>query len=199
MNHMSKLHQHRLQHRMGSMVTIGIVVLLIGLTVLNYWRQPREYEAKLIAKDLTMLADVFARIDKRCRIMEFDGQINTINFLNVKSFNGSEVGPMNLAYPTQWQGPYLTEHPKIQDKDYQIVKTRHGYFITPGNGVTLPNGKVIGKDIILDENADIAAMLNDEKMLKYKDTPLAVSLPLVTSTVQRLIMENVADTEEDMV
>lgn len=180
-------------------VTIIVVALLIGIAVCSYWLRPRGYSADWIVKDLDTLVEIFERIDKQAKIMEFDAQKNAINFLNVGSFKGSQVGPMNLAYPQQWQGPYVTEAPRIQNIDYQVVYTKKGYFITPGDGVQLPNGKIIGKDIRLDENADIEALRHDEKALMYKGKPLALPLYLRTSGMQKLIMENVVDTEEDMI
>jgi len=41
------------------------------------------------------------------------------------------VGPMNLAYPENWQGPYMVQHPTYGGIDYQIVRTDAGYFIAP--------------------------------------------------------------------
>ena len=64
----------------------------------------------------------------------------------VKSFEGSEVGSLNLAYPKKWQGPYLGDNPTFQGKAYQIIRTKNGYFVTPGDGIMLPNGLVIGRD-----------------------------------------------------
>jgi len=183
----------------GPVITIIIVALLVGITVFSYWSRPRTYSAEVIVKDLDMLVEIFESIDKKAKIMEFDAQKNTINFLNVGSFKGSQVGPMNLAYPQEWQGPYLIEAPRIQNIDYQVVRTNKGYFITPGDGVQLPNGKIIGKEILLDENADIESLRHDEKALMYKGKPLALPLSLSTSIMQKLMMENVVDTEDDMV
>ena len=74
---------------------------------------------------------------------------------------------------------------------YQIVSTRNGYFITPGDGVILPNKKVIGKDIIFDKNADIQKMMEDPHTLLYKDKPLAAHLDLGSSgTVRFFLNEN---------
>ena len=61
-------------------------------------------------------------------IYGFDYQKNPINFLNIKSFEGSEVTSMNLTFPDQWEGPYLSDNPTIQQKDYLIVKTKKGYL-----------------------------------------------------------------------
>jgi len=194
---MKHLLKQKLQNSRGPVITIFVIMVLFGITIFNYWYSPRHYSADVIVKDLATLVDIFERIDKRCKILEFDEQKSIINFLNVGSFKGSQIGSMNLSYPTQWQGPYLVEHPKIQNKDYQVVRTSKGYFITPGQGVQLPNGKVIGKDIILDEHADIEKLRHDEKALMYKGNPLALPLPLSTSTMQKLLLEDVSNTEDE--
>ncbi len=85
---------------------------------------------------------------------------------------------MNLIYPNKWEGPYLEDNPTIQAIEYQVVRTKKGYFITPGDNVRLPNGKIVGKDIKLDEGVDITAMMNDENMLMFKGESLAMTLTL---------------------
>ncbi len=85
---------------------------------------------------------------------------------------------MNLIHPNKWEGPYLEDNPTMQAIEYQIVRTKKGYFITPGDNVRLPNGKIVGKDIKLDEDADITVMMSDENMLMFKRESLAVSLTL---------------------
>ncbi|MCX5921970.1 MAG: hypothetical protein NTX86_01450 [Candidatus Dependentiae bacterium] len=182
-----------------SMVTVVIVGLLAVMLVLNFWYRPVGHTATSINKDLITLVDIFTRIDKRCKILSFDAQKNPINFLNVVTFKGSEVGSMNLAYPTQWEGPYLDKNLTIQNQEYQIVRTTKGYFITPGDGVLLPNDKVVGKDIILDEDADIAALSNDEGALMYDGKALAAPLVLSTNQLQKLLREDIGATGEDMV
>ena len=73
---------------------------------------------------------------------------------------------MNLNYPKRWKGPYLSDNPEIQGKYYLVVKTKVGYFITSGVGVILANGKVMGKDILLNKNSDTQSMIyNNEYLL----------------------------------
>lgn len=158
---------------LGTAVLFAIFIVAGGLT-LRY--RMRQSFVDLMSIDILKLARIFERINKTCVILEFDYQKNPINFLNVKSFIGSEVGPMNLAYPDRWEGPYLSKNPTIQSIEYQIVRTRKGYFITPGQGVMLPNRKVIGKDIIFDERSDIQAMLKDAQFLNIRGRSLAMQI-----------------------
>lgn len=88
---------------------------------------------------------------------------------------------MSLAHPEKWDGPYAQRNPSAEGVEYQVVKTKKGYFITPGDGVKLPSGHVIGKDIIFDEDADIQAMIYDNKVLLVEDRPLAVPLSISMS------------------
>jgi len=83
---------------------------------------------------------------------------------------------MNLAHPDKWQGPYVQENPTIYHIAYQVVSTKKGYFITPGDGVRLPNKKVVGKDIVLDNNADIEKMMLDPQIFLWRDKVFAARL-----------------------
>lgn len=121
---------------------------------------------EIIAADVQQLATIFKSIDEQCTILGFDRQQNYINFLNVGSFEGSQIGPMNLKYPRNWQGPYLADNPTIQTKEYMVVQTKTGYYIAPGNGVKLPNGKVVGTDIIFGKDADMDGL---SKELTFRD------------------------------
>ena len=180
-------------------LTVLLFVLLVGVTVFRLLYQVRVGTDQLIAQEVQQLVEIFKRIDEKCKIIDFDYQKNPINFLNIKSFEGSEVSSMNLTFPKQWEGPYLKDHPTIQQKDYMIVETKKGYFITPGEGVVLSNGKVIGKDIILDKDADIPAMMQDKNMLMFEGKALAASLPVGSSTAKEVLLENIMRAEDGLV
>jgi hypothetical protein len=154
-----------------------LLIILFCVTVTLFWYQVRIATETIVAEDVTILSGIFKRINDCCGITDFRyQQQNYIDFLNVISFEGYELSTMILNHPDKWQGPYLTENPTVQGKYYQIVKTNKGYFIAPGNGVKLKNGKVIGKDIVLDKNADIAKMMTDPDLLQFKDKSLAASI-----------------------
>ncbi len=161
-----------------SIVTSLFLAGLLFMTIVNVFMRTRESTGQLITRDIQVLTDIFKQIHETCTIIDFDYQKNRINFLNVGSFIGSEVGPMNLVHPERWQGPYVADNPTMQAIEYQVVRTKKGYFITPGQNVKLPNGKIIGTDVILDEDANIAAMMQDEQALMYQDATLAAPLPL---------------------
>lgn len=152
-----------------SLFLIGIVGLL---------RESRTFADEVVAHDIEMLADIFKRIDASCSIMDFEHQKNYIDFLNVEKFVGDEVGAMHLMAPEKWQGPYVRENPKVFGKPFLIVRTKKGYFIVPPIGLTLSNGKKVGVDLRFDEAADIAAMIESPKGLRYQDKPLAAKVSL---------------------
>lgn len=156
-----------------------IVLLVISIFSVKYWS--REEAGTIMAEDIQRLAEIFERISVECTILSFDYPKNPINFLTIKAggFVGSEVGSMNLKHPEKWQGPYVQETPTMQGKAYQIISTAQGYFIVPGDGVKLPNGKVVGKDIVLDGNTNIYALMNDSQGLMFEGQPLAS--PLIAS------------------
>lgn len=164
---------------------VGIIlVILFGVTAVSIYYRTKDAVGQQISGDVVSLAAIFKRIDASCDIIGFDYQKNPINFLTIKKggFVGSEVGSMNIAYPDRWEGPYVDNNLSIEGIDYMIVRTDHGYFVTPGDGVSLPNGKVIGRDIILDEKADIAAMGRDPNALLHKDQALVAPISIRTTS-----------------
>jgi len=161
-----------------SLLTLAVIAFLIGLTFFSWRTVAKRDRGLYIVQDMARLATIFKHIDATAGILGFDYQKNPINFLNIKKdgFVGSELGSMNLMFPDKWEGPYEYEMPRIQEEDYIIIRTEKGYFITPADGVRLPNGKIIGTDIMLDEQADIEHMMHDEQMLSYQGRPLAAKV-----------------------
>ncbi len=157
----------------------GIIAALLLLTFWQLYYQARQEKDAIIADTVVELAQIFKQIDAKCKIIGFNYDKTIIDFLNVGQFSGSEVGSMNLAYPQKWQGPYLKENPHVQNKFYQIVRTAYGYFIVPGDGVRLGNGKVIGKDLIFTKKTNIRAMMQDPQALLDKDTGRALAAELI--------------------
>ena len=173
-------------------IIVGLgIIALIAISFMDTRYRLKDDAGMIMVHDIERLHEVFKRIHSTCTIIDFDAQKNPINFLNVAKFSGSEVGPMNLVHPDKWEGPYLQENPTIYHIAYQVVSTKNGYFITPGDGVKLPNKKVVGRDIVLDKDADISAMMLDSQMLSYKDQPLAAHLDLgnTATTMQFILTE----------
>ncbi len=158
---------------------VGVcAAILIFAVVFSFMYRSRELTTDVIAEDVQKLVTIFDDINKQCGIISFDYQQNPINFLNVGTFRSSEVGPMNLARADKWQGPYVDDNPSVQGKEYMVVRTKKGYFITPGMGVKISNGAVIGKEIILNEDADIEAMMRNPKKLLFENKAFAAPLNL---------------------
>lgn len=171
---MNKHHSNR-----PSMAMVATSVAVVGLLVasgITFFYSSRYVTTAVISDDVKKLAAIFQKIDETCGIMDFDAPKSTINFLNVKSFVGSEVGSVNLRYPDKWEGPYLSDNLTVQGTEYMIVRTKKGAFVVPGDGVKLPNRMVMGKDIVLDENSDIQAMMNDPQSLMHNGQPLAAKI-----------------------
>ena len=176
---------------LASAVVIGII-FFVGITFFDTIYRVKDDAGMMIAAEVVQLRDIFHRIHKTCGIIDFDAQKNPINFLNVAQFTGSEVGPMNLVHPEKWEGPYLQDNPTLYHIAYQVVSTKKGYYITPGDGVELPNKKIIGKDIILDQKAHIDAMIKDPQALMYKGKALAARLELgMPSNIQFFVNEDI--------
>jgi len=180
-------------------LTVVILVALVILSFITLFYTTKENRGALIADDIALLAGIFERIEKTSDIIGFDYQKNIIDFLTIKKngFVGSEVGSMNLAHPERWDGPYVRENLTMQGIAYMVVKTKNGYFITPGDGVVLPNGKQIGKDIILNEKADIPAMMRDEKALLFEGRTLAAPVNIRVPVHQGFMPEEMASAQQE--
>jgi hypothetical protein len=169
--------------------TIIILVsscLLTGLFFLTWYQFTKEARIiinKVILEDLGKLKIIFDRINSDCGILGFEHEKNYIDFLTVKSFVSSEIGAMNLIMPEKWQGPYVQENPSLQSKKYEIVKTKKGYYIMPGAGVQLSNGKIMGSDIIITPATDIDALLRQEDGLVYQGNPLVAEVSMHKKTL----------------
>lgn len=172
-----------------SIIIIVVLGILFVASMFMYWYQVKIDTNELISQQVIQLQQIFKKIDEVAGIVDFDHQKSYIDFLNVGSFSGSEVGAMNLRDPKKWQGPYLKENPTIQEQNYQIVRTKKGFFIVPGDGVVLSNGKIIGKDIIFDENADIPAMMSDPTMLNFQNKALAAPLQMSAQKMPDLLID----------
>ncbi len=158
------------------------LTIVVGLTALFVWRNLRNrpyISAILIRRDISKILNALSKIDRDCAILDIENDVNYIDFLSVEKFSGSEVGCLNLAYPAKWKGPYLLYNPTHQGKLYLLVKTEEGIFITPGNGVVLPNGLEIGKDIKIDKKSKIKEMMKGGGSLNFEGQPLAVRIDFV--------------------
>lgn len=129
--------------------------------------------ATIIENDLEQIENILTNIDTTCNILSFNYDNVRINFLTVEKFVGSTIGCLNLAYPGKWEGPYLQRNLTLQGKFYEVIRAKEGFFITPGDGVKLPNGQVIGKDFVITPNTLINDLLADDGPLNYKGQKLA--------------------------
>ena len=180
MKHEFQLAQHSGVISGSLMPVLAVIVfcIFVIIAIFNTFMSTKNYEGELIERDAKMLADTFKTIEKDCKLLGFSNVKNIINFLNVKSFTGSAVGPMNLKHADRWKGPYLETNPSIQGQEYQIIRTHKGYFIVPGDGVKLPNDKIMGKDITFDENSDIGTMMTKDDQLRFKGKALAAPVDI---------------------
>lgn len=163
-------------------LTSILLCFLFMFSCITFWYQSMIVTDENIINDVMFLASIFKTIDEQCGIVDFKFQSNnSIDYLQVISFQGSEIGSMALKYPHKWGGPYLRDNVTAQGKFYQIVKTHDGYFILPGDGVKLHNGKVIGKDIRHDFNANIPSMLKNSSQLQFQGKPLGAKIQIRNS------------------
>ncbi|HBY05680.1 MAG: hypothetical protein UV38_C0001G0123 [candidate division TM6 bacterium GW2011_GWE2_42_60] len=154
-------------------ITGLFLILLLSIALHRYSRDAKLLTNQLLADNIEQLTTIFKRIDEKCKIIDFEHEKNFVDFLNVKGFTGSEVGAMNLAAAEAWEGPYLPTNPTVQDKNFVIVETAAGYYLAPGDGITLANGKIIGKDIILNKDTNFEKLIQDPTALQYNGRPLA--------------------------
>lgn len=163
-------------------ISVGIGIVLVGIASLALYQYFFEARRTAIIHVLNQIVEVSAileKIDASCGITGFELDKNYLTFFNVKAFVGAAVGSMRLKHPEKWAGPYTEENPTIQDKYYYVLKTaKNEYYLIPGDGVVLSDGKILGKDIMIDPETDIQALLKKEPALWVKEQPLIVPIKL---------------------
>lgn len=174
-NHGVKVEKARGKSVVPSLAAVVTLILfIVSLWVL--FKKSKYSTDAIIVQDIQVLQQIFERINQDCKIIDFNHSKNYIDFLTVKEFVGSEVGSMNLAYPKNWKGPYLKHNPTVLEHQYIVLKNKKNYYLAPGDGVVLANGQAIGNDIILNENSDIDALLQDSQGLKSSQGALILKI-----------------------
>ncbi len=182
-----------------SVSTAFTFAFLFMLTIWLVYKYMPSYKDQIIADEIKKLNIIFQDINNNAGISHFDYLKNRIDFLNVEKFAGSKIGSMNLLHPEKWKGPYVQENPTINKKVYEIIKTKNGNFIVPAEGTILENGKIIGTDIIFDENSDIENMANDKNLLLSKFGPLAVKIgDKIKANSNENVLEPIINDESDV-
>jgi len=169
--------------------TVLIVVGIIAFVTLVFFGtqyESKANKAQIIARDLKLIEATLKKIHADCIISGFTQIKNPLTFFNVITFTGSEVGTLNLVHPDKWRGPYIKDNPSIQGVEYQVVHAKDGLFIIPGDGVSLPNGKTIGKDIIVNEQSQVETMLHKDDTLCYKEYCFAKKLDFQSDEIEDL-------------
>ena len=156
-----------------STLIFGLFILIFFIRII--YSRPNLI-ASIIEDDVKIIMLAMKKIDSRCNILSIERDRNEVNFLNVKSFSGSEIGPLNLAYPKKWEGPYLRVNPTIQGRFYKIVKASDGWFVVPGEGVWLPNGKKMGKDVVISRKTKVSRLLEKDASLWFNKKKMAAKL-----------------------
>ncbi|MFH1461841.1 MAG: hypothetical protein ABIF12_02765 [bacterium] len=157
----------------------GCVLLgLLLFSIFKIYRTGPYFVTTVISQDIQMIVNALNEIDKECSILSIESDRNVIDFLTVVKFVGSGVGCLNLAYSENWTGPYIEINPTIKGRLYEIVKTKEGFFVVPGQGVKLPNKLRIGKDFQINFDSVISDMIKIGGPLNYEGKALAIKLEL---------------------
>lgn len=163
-----------------SVFSSTLLLLLLAVFIFRLVVNKPYFMASVINEDLTKLSKALNDIDTDCNIMSVTQERCMIDFLTVEKFVGSEVGCLNLAFPKKWKGPYLKYTPRLDDRCYEIVSVDEGYFIVPGEGVTLPSGMVFGRDVKFSSSVSLKKLIAPGGALNYKGQPLGVKLEFKT-------------------
>ncbi len=151
-----------------------VFIMIVGVYKIAYDRP--FFKARLIIFEVDRIARILKEIDERCNILAIRSGKNPIDFLTVRDFVSSEIGSLNLAYPRQWKGPYLRDNPTIRGRTFEIVKAGDGAYVVPGQNVTLPNGLIMGQDVVIDLSTNVSEMLGKDGPLTFKGVALAKKL-----------------------
>ena len=158
----------------ASIALVGLLLFTLGSFLYNV----KMSANRIIVKHINEISTVFNAINEKCGILSFEHKVNYVDFLTVGSFESSEVGGMNLRNKDSWEGPYFLDNPTVQAKHYEIIKTKKGYFLVPGNGVKLSSGLVIGKDVVFDKDTDVDALVENGTLVDKSGNPLVAEIPM---------------------
>ena len=166
-------------------LAVSIFFVLFTLSIWMFFTYSKNVTDAFIVKDLSQLEEIFKQIDQDCKITGFDHIKNYVDFLTVKEFVGSQVGAMKMSYPKNWKGPYLLQNPTVLEQSYIVLKNKKGYYLVPGDGVVLTNGKIIGRDIILNDQTDIELLMQDVNALKSSQGLLVRKIQIESSYIKQ--------------
>ncbi len=169
-----------------SVIAWVVGVTLAALLLFTVWflmHRSKLEQDDIIANHVQQLVTIFKKINEDCGIIGFEDEggsrkKNYIDFLTVKAVAGSQIGSLNVLHPDKWQGPYVAENITAQEHYYYVIRIKGEYYIIPGDGMKLSNGKIIGKDIIIDTSSKIEDMIKDPTALNYNGRPLAAHLEI---------------------
>lgn len=154
-----------------SATLLSVIVVFVMFKM--FYTKP-YFVASVMHNDMNRIERILHNIDKTCEILGTQGGSAAIDFLTIKTFTGSMVGGVDLAHPKNWRGPYLEQNPTMQGRFYELAKAKDGYFIIPGKNVMLPNGVVIGRDLIVSAKNSLEKHTKIGGFLNYKGIKLAV-------------------------
>lgn len=154
----------------------SFLTILMSVFLIRVLTDRTQILTTVIQDDLANIEKILGQIDKDCNILDIRSSSAVIDFLTVEKFSGSTVGPLNLAHPHKWKGAFLSQNPTIQQKFYEIVHAKDGYFVIPGQGVKLPNELVMGKDVIINNETLVGPMLQKGGQLYYKGQACAAKI-----------------------
>lgn len=186
----------RVQAGSSRLIMIGTfagIALLFATVIFNFYYSSRITIGNMIVRDVQAVARAIERIHQDCTILSIDYKKNIIDFLNVTTFSGSEVGPLNLLHPDRWRGPYMQDNPTIEGREYILIKTKSGYYVIPADGVRLPNGSVMGKDVVVDTSTDMRAFMRDHDELIFKDKPLVARIDITFQLTAGQVIPDLSD------
>lgn len=178
-----------------ALIVAIVFVAICTSVVIKFLSQARAANDELIAEHVNKLQQIFKRINESCKITAFRHTKDHIDFLNVISFAGTVIGPLNVLEPENWQGPYVDESITIDGKEYMLLATKTGLYIVPGDGVKLSNGKTIGKTLILSPKSNIERMIRDPQALMSNNKPLAASVEMHQNVFDELTKSDFIDEE----
>lgn len=157
-------------------VSIRIIIFAVFLGLFAYYQVGLRgfLGARIIDHEISAIVRILEKIDKDAAIVSIDTSHDAeLDIFQTESLKRAKIGPLTVEYPENWKGPYANRTARYRGECYQIVRARDGYFVIPGDGVTLPNGLTVGKDIVINDEQDAAPFLRDGGMLRYAARYLA--------------------------
>lgn len=157
--------------RAGRYVISLVSISLLAMCTAHFVANGSTWSPGMVGANLHKINEALLRFDQDCGIQRSVPGRYSLHFLTLRYPSVDDLGGFLLKSTQGFAGPYMRTVPVVDGYPYALVVNAQGMFIVPGDGVQLPNGHRLGKEIFLDAESDIEGLVANG-ILAYQGEPL---------------------------